>query len=90
MNWIVRVLLILGFISLSGGVIIFYESFGGRALQIPGNSEVARLLALSFWYVEPIIGILLILISRKKMIKLCGAFFLFASICGWIDYFSLK
>ena len=90
MNKIVKVFLILGFVFLTGGIVIFYEIFRYNNLHVPGNSAALELLALSFWYIEPIIGVFLIFASSKKMTKFCGAFFLIAVICAWVNYFYLK
>jgi len=85
MHKIVKIFLILGFLCLGGGIIVFYEILGRRSLDVPGE-----IWALSFWYIEPIIGIFLLFASGRKLTKYCGAFFLIASICAWINYFYLK
>ena len=90
MNKVVKIMLILGFLSLGGGMIIFYEILGRRSLDVPGNSKAIEIWALSFWYIEPIIGIFLLFTAKRKMTKFCGLFFLVASLCAWVNYFFLK
>jgi hypothetical protein len=89
MNKIVKIFLILGFICLGGGVIIFYEILGRRSLHLPGDSTALRIWGLSFWYIEPIIGIFLLFASGRKVTKFCGAFFLIVSLSAWISYLYL-
>jgi hypothetical protein len=87
MNKIVKIFLILGFLCLGGGIIVFYEILGRRSFDVPGDSKAIEIWALSFWYIEPIIGIFLLFASGRKVTKFCGAFFLIASLCAWINYF---
>ena len=90
MNKVIKILLILGFVSLGAGIIIFSQSLWRGSLEVPGDSKAIEIWALSFWYIEPIIGIFLLLATKKRVTKICGAFFLIVSLCAWVNYFFLK
>ena len=85
MNQVIRALIILEIISLIGGVLIFYQWLPHKPFEI-SNNIIIEVLALSFWYIEPIISIILIFGTNRRKIKYIGAFFLTTSIYGWIRY----
>jgi hypothetical protein len=45
-----------------------------------------QIIGFSFWYIEPIIGLILVFVPKKRKIKYFGVFFLIVWICAVIHF----
>jgi hypothetical protein len=90
MNHFFKILIFSGFILSFFGVIMIYSFLRHHHSMIPENF-VTESFAFCFWYLEPIIGLILIFGSKKRKIKYFGLFFFILWACaviGWVKYYT--
>lgn len=88
MKHVLDSLVFLGFVLLIGGFAIIYKSLPHHPINIEDNIAI-QILAFLFWYFEPIIGLILIFISKKRKMKYFGVLFLILWVCAVINYIFL-
>jgi hypothetical protein len=86
MKQIFKVLIFLGFIFSLVGFAIIYSCLPHHRLLVTNNYFVYE-LGYSFWYLEPTIGVILMIGLRKRKEKYFGLFFLLVWIFAIFSFF---
>jgi hypothetical protein len=67
------------------GVLIIINLVTHRPLNLPDNL-ILEIIGFLFWYLQPILSLILIFASKKRRIKYFGGFFFITSAIAWLSY----
>ena len=85
MNGLNKVLIIACSIFSVVGIVVIINNFRLNSLDVP-SSRVLDIIALLFWYVQPILGLFMFFVSRDRRPKYLGALFFLLSLFAWLTY----